>query len=176
MRMRASPLSFLASAILLFLAASETSGQRVPGAPVTDWDQTRREYTIAVMRDYDMVMTEWRETLSRGEVSKAADLYAAGAVLMVSGEAPVQGRDSIRAWLTRTAPSVVEIRTSLSDFVASDNLAYATGPVACTLRQEGSLAERTITGHHVTVLVRENRRWKIRSQVLKYEVEQPPGK
>jgi ketosteroid isomerase-like protein len=173
MRLIRTPI--VAGAALLLLAAAEGSAQHVPGAPVTDWDRTRREYTIAVLRDYNSVMSEWRERLSGGEAAKAADYYADGAVLMVSGEAPVQGRDSIRAWLVRTAPNFVDLRTALSDFVASDNLAFATGPVAYTFRESGSVAQKTIAGHHVTVLVRENRRWRIRSQVLKYDQEPATG-
>lgn len=163
----------LAAALLLLLAPA-AQAQHVPGAPVTDWERARRDYTIAVLRDYNAVMSDWREILTEGDGNKAADFYADGAILMIPGEDPVQGRDSIRAWLRRAAPDIVDIRVALSDFVASDNLAFATGPMIYTFRETGSVAQRTISGQHVTILVRENRRWRIRSQVLRYE-KQPPA-
>jgi ketosteroid isomerase-like protein len=165
----------LVAAGFLLLFAPPAQAQHVPGAPVTDWERARRDYTVAVMRDYNAVMSDWREVLSNGDGSRAADLYANGAILMIPGEEPVQGRDSIRAWLGRAALDIVDIRLALSDFVASDQLAFATGPMIYTFRESGSVTQRTISGQHVTILVRENRRWRIRSQVLRYDKQPAAG-
>jgi ketosteroid isomerase-like protein len=150
-------------------AASPARAQHVPGVPATDWNRARADYTASVLRDYTGVINQWRETLDAGDGRSAAAHYAVGAILMVPGTPAIQGRDSIQAYLDRTAPAILEIRTGLTDFVASDHLAYATGPLMLTYREGATGPVHTVTGQHVTVLVREGRRWRIRSQVLRYE-------
>ena len=88
-------------------------------------------------------------------------------MLIVGGRPPVQGRDSIRSYLDGINATLVDIRTGLLDFVASDNLAFASGPVLYRYRDEAG-AIQSLTGSHVTVVTREGRRWRIRTQVLNY--------
>jgi uncharacterized protein (TIGR02246 family) len=159
----------LLGALLVTATAVPAHAQHVPGAPSIDWDRARNDYTASVLRDYNSVIAEWRETLDNGDVGRALSYYSDGAMILVPGSAAIQGRDSIRAFLQGFAPNVLEIRTGLTDFVASDYLAYATGPLMYTYRTGEAGPIHTVVGNHVTILVREGRRWRIRSQVLKYE-------
>lgn len=161
-------ITLLGTALLLAVPATARA-QHVPGAPSTDWERARRDYTASVLRDYNTVMNEWRQTLDNGDVSRALTFYSAGALVLMPGVDAVQGHDSIRSFLQRTVPNIIEIRMGLTDFVASDHLAYATGPLMYTYRTAATGPVHTVIGNHVTVIVREGRRWRIRSQVLQYE-------
>lgn len=156
-----------AVAALLSVAPSSMHAQLVPGAPATDWNRARTEYSLAVLRDYNALMEDWREALRDGTAAGSAEYYADEARLLVGESEPVQGRDAIRSYFERIGPSLLELRTGLTDFVASDHLAYATGPVLYRYRDEAG-ATRTAVGTHVTVIARDNRRWRIRMQVLNY--------
>lgn len=158
------------SAALLAAAPATSYAQLVPGAPATDWDRARNEYSLTVLRQYNELINEWREKFERGEGDRAAEHYAEQGRLILAGQPPLQGRDSIRSYFDSIEEGLIEIRTGLTDFVASDNVAYATGPIVYRFR-DGSGATRSRVGTHVTVLARENRRWRIRTQVISYESE-----
>jgi ketosteroid isomerase-like protein len=163
--------------LLIVPVATPAQAQQVPGAPSTDWERARADYNTRILREYTAFINQWRETLNGGDVDRALALYSDNAMVLVAGNGAVQGRDSIRAFLSGTMPRIVEILTGLNDFAASENLAYAAGPLLYTYRTGESGLVHTVSGHHVTVLVREGRRWRIRSQVLRYEepAAQPSG-
>jgi ketosteroid isomerase-like protein len=152
-------------------APASVAGQHMPGAAPLDLDRSRAEYTTAVIREYNLLMRDWRETLSDRTPDQTARFYADGALLLVSGETAALGREAIQGLFEEPLPQIVEMRTGLADFVASDNLAYATGPLMLIYRDRPGASVQTIQGHHVTVLVREGRRWRIRSQVLQYDAD-----
>jgi len=162
-------LALAIAALCLSTLSVAGSAQLVPGAPPTDWSTAQNEYRLTVLREYHVLISGWYSALNDGDAAVAAASYTDSALLLVSGHDAVQGRDSIAAFLGEFTRGVQEIRTGLTDFLASDRLAYATGPMIFTVRTAGSGAARSITGQHVTVLVREGRRWRIHSQVLKYE-------
>jgi ketosteroid isomerase-like protein len=166
--------TLIAAAISVSVLDTTGHAQVVPGAPPTDWSVAQNEYRLNVLRDYSALIGSWHSALSGGDLAVAAATYTDRAQLLVSGHQAVQGRDSIAAFLTEFTRPLADIRTGLTDFLASDRLAYATGPMILSLRAPGSGAVRTVTGQHVTVLLREGRRWRIRSQVLKYEAGHGP--
>ena len=165
--MRSAKMTVLVSVLMAAGAAGAASAQVVPGAPAIDWDRSRAEYTQAILGDYNELITEWRENFESGEARRSAEHYTEGAMLIVGGQPPVQGRDSIRSYLDGINATLVDIRTGLLDFVASDNLAFASGPVLYRYRDETG-AIHSLTGNHVTVVTRQGRRWRIRTQVLNY--------
>lgn len=152
----------------LVVGAAPAYAQHIPGAPQTDWDRATQEYTIEVLRAYNAMMQEWRDAWQAGNAQRAADFYADGASLLIEDRDLLQGKEAIRAYLETFLPGVVEIRTGLSDFVASDRLAYALGSVWYQIRGPSGGLE-SVQGTYLSVLVREGRRWRIRSQVFKSE-------
>jgi ketosteroid isomerase-like protein len=158
----------LAAALAVALPAAGHA-QHVPGAPTTNWEREHAEYNLKVLRSYNALVVSWRDALVGGDPGRAATEYSAEARLLVSGYPELTGRDSIRAFLDRQRDSLVDIRTSLAEFLASDRLAFASGPLVITWREGSAGGLRTLVGNHVTVLVREGRQWRIRSQVLRYE-------
>lgn len=154
-------------AAVLVSAPVEVRAQIVPGAPTPDWERQRHEYTADVLRAYDRLITEWRIAWDNGDVAAASDLYLDDAILFVGDTVPMQGRANIAKLLGRLIPVTIELRTGLSDFVASERLAYALGPFYWEVQESGTAASRIITGTIVTILVRDGRRWRIRSQILR---------
>lgn len=157
------------AAVALIAAPPALHAQHVPGGPTTDWNEAQNEYTRNILREYSALIDDWRVALSDTVRPRAATHYTEGAQLLMSGYPPVLGRDSIAAFLGRLAPDLIELRTGISDFMASDRLAFATGPLVYTWRDDDMGGMRSVIGSHVTVLVREGRRWRIRSQVLNYD-------
>lgn len=151
----------------LMLAPAMLQAQVVPGAPVTDWHRERQEFTADVLRAYDRMITEWRQAWQKGDVAAVSQFYLDDALLFVGDSLPLHGKTKFTPQLERMVPLTVELRTGLSDFVASDRLAYALGPFYWEVRESAGATSRVITGTHVTILVREGRRWKIRSQILR---------
>lgn len=143
------------------------SAQIVPGAPEIDWDRERHEFTADVLRAYDKLITEWRTAWDQGDVKRAAGLYMDDALFFVADTAPVQGRAQVERQLARMIPRTIELRTGLSDFVASDRLAYALGPFYWEVKESAGTTTRVVTGTVVTILTRDGRHWRIRSQIFR---------
>lgn len=158
-------IKLLATLALGAMLPTTSSAQIVPGAPQTDWERTRHEYTAEVLRSYNDVMAKWRVAWMEGDVDAVMDLYDEGAILMVDDSVPFEGRAAIERFVRSVAPGTRELRTGLSDFVASERLAYSLGPIYIEVAK--GAAVRSYSGNAVTILVREGRRWKIRSQILR---------
>jgi ketosteroid isomerase-like protein len=151
----------------LALAPATLYGQIVPGAPTTDWNRERQEFTADALRGYDRMISEWRTAWQKGDAAAVTEFYLDDALLFVGDTTPLQGKANFAQQLQRMVSLTVELRTGLSDFVASDRLAYALGPFYWETKDSAGSASRVVTGTHVTILVREGRRWKIRSQILR---------
>jgi ketosteroid isomerase-like protein len=153
--------------LLTTLAPVAAPAQVIPGAPRTDWERERHEYTAEVLRAYNEVIANWREVWLRGDANATADHYSARAILLIGDSLPLEGRPAIQQYLQRVVPRTIEIRTGLSDFVASERLAYAMGPFYFVVREADGGTQDVLTGTAVTILVREGRNWRIRSQILR---------
>jgi ketosteroid isomerase-like protein len=174
-RIARSALLAAVSATFLFslTAASAASAQVAPGAPAIDWDRERSEYSVEVLRSYNDLVRNWRSAWEKRDARAAAEFYSDGAYLMMADSALIQGKEAIQAYLGGKLPEIVEIRTGLSDFVASERLAYALGPFFYQYRRGGDGILQDVSGTIITVLVREGRRWKIRSQLFRIDTPAP---
>jgi len=155
----------LGAAVLFLMMTKAGYAQKVPGGSPTDWTREREEYTVDVLRAYNQLMTEWRNAWEHGDAKTVSSFYTDGAILFLPESEPIQGKELIGAFFEKSLPPV-EIRTGLSDFVASDRLVYALGPYWSQIR-DSSGQVRAVTGTCVTILVREGKRWKIRSQIFR---------
>lgn len=149
--------------LLSALSWSGASAQVVPGQSPVDWSRERREYTADILRDYNTTMTAWRAAWQRGDAASVAEFYSPAAYLFGPDQKVIQGKAAIQRHFAGGA-RMLDLRTGLSDFVASERLAYAAGPY--WYQQEVAGEIQTISGTYVTVIVRESGRWKIRSQVF----------
>jgi ketosteroid isomerase-like protein len=157
---------------VLALSPRALHAQIVPGAPPVDWQRERQEFTADVLRAYDRLITEWRAAWHKGDVKAVADFYQDDALFFVGDTVPLLGKANVEKQLQRMVPLTIELRTGLSDFVASDRLAYALGPFYWELKESAGTT-RVVTGTVVTILVRDGRRWKIRSQILRPQAAAP---
>lgn len=160
--MRFQRLIFSLSLLLCF-SWSGASAQVVPGQGSLDWNRERAGYTADLLRDYNSLMSDWREAWQEGDTSSLAALYSEGAYFFTPDQQVIQGKQAIQRHHATGAP-VLDVRTGVSDFVASARLAYAVGPF--WYQQEVAGEVRTISGTYITVMAREAGRWKIRSQVF----------
>ena len=159
---------------VLTVSSRDLQAQIVPGAPTMDWQRERQEFTAEVLKAYDRTITEWRNAWQKGDVAAVADFYLDDALLFVGDTIPLQGKTNFIKQLQRMVPQTVELRTGLSDFVASDRLAYALGPFYWEIKESaGATTTRVVTGTVVTIMVRDGRRWKIRSQILRPQSDVP---
>ncbi len=147
--------------------------QMIPGASDTDWNRERQLFTAEVLREFNAAMAEWRGAWQRGDARTVASFYSEGAYLVGVDGKLLRGRQAIEESLKAKLPKASEIRTGLSDFIASDRLAYAIGPFWYQY-QSPDQATETVTGTYVTVLVPERNSWKIRSQTFQREPSAEP--
>lgn len=155
--------------VLLFLASCllplRAEAQIVPGAPRIDWEKEHQEFTTDVLRAYNELIESWRGAWEKGDAKKASSYYSDGAFLFAEAQL-IQGKGAVEAHLVKLLPRIARVKTGLSDFVASDRLAYALGPVWYDLRGlDGSM--QPMAGTLLTVLVKEGKKWKIRSQIFR---------
>lgn len=146
------------------LLATPAAAQVIPGAPTVNWDRDRNEYNTEVLKAYNDVMQAWRDAWQGEDAKAMAALYSDRAHLILPDAELIQGRDSIQSELAKALPGVVEVRTGLSEFMASDRTAYALGPFWYRIRDGENT--RTLIGTYVTILIREGRTWKIRTQMF----------
>jgi uncharacterized protein (TIGR02246 family) len=155
--------------IALSFGAATAHAQIVPGAPSTDWEREGHEYRAEILKAYNELIDDWRSAWERGDARATAEFYSDRGLLVVGDSESLEGRAAIKRYLEGVAPRTLEIRTGLRDFVTSERLAYARGTFYLEVRARDGVNNQVLTGTAVTVLVREGRRWRIRSQVFSPE-------
>jgi uncharacterized protein (TIGR02246 family) len=70
----------------------------------------------------------WEVHFNQGDAAAVAALYAPNAELVMSGEAPIRGREAIRAAIDRMLHSGVKVRIGTDRAVTAGDLAYFYGP------------------------------------------------
>lgn len=161
-------ITFLAL-LQIVLALGTAHAQIVPGAPTTDWEREGHEYRAEILKAYNELIDDWRAAWERGDAKATTDFYSERGLLIVGDSASLEGRTAIKRYLEDVAPRTLEIRIGLRDFVTSERLAYARGTFYLELRVPAGMNKHVLTGTAVTVLVREGRRWRIRSQIFSLE-------
>lgn len=102
----------------------------------------------------------WETSFNRGDSAAVAALYAPDAELVVSGAAPIRGREAIRAAVDKMLQSGVKVRIGTDRAQAVGDLAYFYGPYSVSSRQ--GVVER---GTYVEVWHRTEGHWLIELDV-----------
>jgi uncharacterized protein (TIGR02246 family) len=156
---------------LAALALAAVSGALTPDSAIGQSNTERRssafmaEYYADVIQHVNDVMTDWRRAWREDDAEALAELYFEDARLVLPGRAPLVGGDAIRRFFRTELPGLGEVQTSSVDFDASGRMAYVTGNFFMEV-QDGSGSTETVTGVHLTVILRRQRAWLIRSQVF----------
>lgn len=153
------------AALALACAAGTARAQTLPGVEDVDFNAQTRDYNVAILREYQKVMDQWRQAWERKDARGLASIYTPAAYVVFEDGNPVQGSGAIQALFQSRLADKGSVRTGVTDFVASDRLAYAIGSYVYEEKEaDGTLRE--VTGTFVSVLVRDRDHWKLRSQVL----------
>ena len=158
----------VACAAISTLPPTNGTAQRIPGMPGGDGFSAaanQAEFLADVMFHTDSVLKEWRAAWADDDVDALLELYTDDAVLIFEQDEPVRGHEAMRAKLEALLRESGEAQVSIGDFDASGRMGMVSGLLTVQLRnQSGS---RTTTGIHLTVLTRDRRDWKIRTQVVR---------
>lgn len=102
----------------------------------------------------------WETSFNRGDSAAIAALYAPDAELVMSGAAPIRGRDAIRAAVDDMLKSGVKVRIDTDRAEAAGDLAYFYGSYQVLSKQ--AVQER---GTYLEVWRRTNGHWHIEFDV-----------
>lgn len=130
----------LALALLTLAAALALSGCHSHGADSPPLAQKR----------------SWEVSFNRGDSAAIAALYAPNAELVMSGVAPIRGREAIRAAIDTMLHSGVKVRIDTDRMAAVGDLAYFYGPYSVSSKQR--IVER---GTYLEVWHRYDGHWLI---------------
>lgn len=102
----------------------------------------------------------WETSFNRADSGAVAALYAKDADLVMSGAAPVHGREAIRAEVDKMLKSGVKLRIGTDRVEAAGDLAYFYGPY--TVSSDQGIVER---GTYLEVWHRTAGHWQIELDV-----------
>ena len=148
--------------------------QRFPGVPGGDGYSAaanRAEFYADVLLHTNELLTQWRQAWADDKLDEVLDLYTEDATFIFTDDPPVRGREAIREKLVSLLQQTGEVQAAYSDFDASGRMGLVSGLMTFQMQDANSL--ETVTGIHLTVLIRRGRDWKIRSQL--FRLDEPPG-
>ncbi len=168
-----------ASAVLAAVAVcpaplpAQTSSPGAPGGDGRGAGAFLAEYYADVITNMGDAMAEWRTAWREDDLEKTVDAYWEEAQILFPERPPIIGQFAIEEFYGELLPAVGEVQTSMIDFDASGRMAFVSGPFFYDVHRATGTPER-VEGTHVTVLLRKGRDWKIRSQIFRFNVPEPP--
>lgn len=157
---------FLLGLALLLCAPRAADGQVIPGGDPFERSAPQGTFYRDMLHDYNQVMERWRGAVVAADAKGLQRIYGPGSYLLLSDADPVQGVSAILGALRRSMPTVLGLRTGVTDFAPGEGVMYALGPYWLEFRTEVGEV-RSQTGTHLTVLVKQPGGWRIRTQVLR---------
>lgn len=124
------------------------------------------QYSAESMQDYQDVVKEWTAAWGREDARRAARLYVDDATFVPEGGVLVQGRREIEESLRELLPRRQNMQLQISDFEVRGTLLYGLGTYTYREPAEFNGGMRTVTGTYMTVMQRNGRTWRIRSQIF----------
>jgi uncharacterized protein (TIGR02246 family) len=125
-----------------------------------------RQYNVESMLEYHDLVREWSSAWARADVSRTARFYLDDATFVPEGGVLVQGRREIEESLRELLPKRRDLQLQISDFEVRGTLLYGLGSFTYREPVEGSAGMRTVSGTYMTVMQRNGRTWRIRSQIF----------
>jgi ketosteroid isomerase-like protein len=158
----------LALVLLLPAFPAALGAQVLPIPRQTDWEQERQRYLGEALREFNRMLNDWRAAAEADDARAASRFYTSAATLHFQEGAPAEGRAAIERKLQEVLPTIGGLRTGVSDFSASSNLAFAVGRFWYDEAGSDGIATG-VTGTYMVVAERQGRDWRIRSQMFKPE-------
>ncbi len=148
-------------------SAASASAQRFPGVPGGGGMSSathRAEYYADVLEHVTELLDAWRLAWAEDAIEDLLELYAEDATFVFGDDDPVVGRGPVGEKLASLLERTFSAQAAFLDFDASGRMAFVSGPVNFEI---GDGRRRTVSGIHFTVLLRQGRHWRIRSQWLR---------
>jgi ketosteroid isomerase-like protein len=151
-------------ALLLALRAAPLSAQLLPGGRSVDVDLQRSQFNGVMLKSIRTFTQAWQDAWPiAGSANRLVPLYSQDATIVQMGGALVSGSTAIRGLTDSLRTRIREATLAFTDYEASEGIAYVYGPLTMETRQLGAPA---VAGQHLTVLKREDKGFRIRSQLF----------
>ena len=155
----------LAVAGLLTGLGPSAGHAQAPGYQQLNPNSIRAEYMAEVLDRINELLADWGSAWANDRVDELVALYAEDAVLVPPDGDPVRGHTAIRDYFTAALPRHGSIEAFMLDFDASGEMSQVFGNYMLEMRAgDGAGGERR--GPMLTVYMRRNRTWLIRSQIF----------
>jgi uncharacterized protein (TIGR02246 family) len=136
-----------------------------------------RDADIKALRDTE---TKWNQAFAAKDPTKIASFYAAGAVLMVPGQAPVSGSDALldaEKQMTADPALALSFQADKVDVAQSGDLGYTRGSYTLTMTNPQTKKPMDDHGSYVTVYRKQaDGSWKAVSDIVVSAVPPMPAK
>ncbi len=124
------------------------------------------QYSVESMQEYQDVVRQWTSAWSRADAGRTARFYLDDATFVPDGGVLLQGRREIERSLREILPRRRDMQLQISDFEVRGTLLYGLGTFSYREDVEGTGGYRTVSGTYMTVMQRNGRTWRIRSQIF----------
>jgi CubicO group peptidase (beta-lactamase class C family)/ketosteroid isomerase-like protein len=164
----------LAPAVAVLLAVTPAAAQNpggLPGGRGVDTDVQRAQFTGVMLGVVRAQIGEWMDLWQAASPELLARHYTSTATLVPPGGRPVQGPEELAGFAAVSMATISDAGLTITDFDASEGIAYMYGAYSFTPRRAGELLA---TGHHVTLLQREGRAWRMRAQLYRPDGNRTP--
>ncbi len=128
--------------------------------------QEQMLYAAETLQEYQNIVRDMTTAWTRGNARDVARLFLDDATLVPQGGVILSGRREILPALQPLIDGRRNLRINLVEYEVRGTLFYALGSYTHTEPMDGNGATRNITGMVVTILQRDGRTWRIRSQIF----------
>jgi ketosteroid isomerase-like protein len=143
------------------------AAQDLPGGRAVDVDLHRAQFNALMIKTVREFNTAWQNAWPvSSSTNRIAEYYSSEATLLPPGGGLVSGQTAVRRATDSLRAHVREVTLALVDYEASEGFAYYYGSFELQPRLPTAAM---ITGQHFTVLKRESKGFRIRSQLLMAE-------
>lgn len=123
--------------------------------------------TAAIEATFDSIRTAFEDAVETGDFEVQAAIYAEDAIFSPPMEAPVRGREEIRAVLERSTPPGSTLEINPMDFrVLGPDVVYEYGTSTFTFTPEGAAEAQSMDVTYFVLFRRTGDRWEIEREVL----------
>ena len=148
------------------LCMPEVATAQLPGGAIVGPGRNAYEYAQRMQIDLAGYLRAWERSWDSESDPPLRDHYESDALVVQPNGRFVQGQEKVTKFADTMSELSAEAFTSMTDFEASEGIAYTWGPYAIVPREGDGTAD---AGSLLSILFRDNDRWRIRTQVFLHE-------
>lgn len=162
---RVSPLTTAVLLLGSLLVATPLAAQVIPIHGGSQ-RQDQMLYAAETLEEYQRIVRTWTSAWDRGNTRELARLYRDDATLVPQGGVILQGRQEIAPVLDSLVRDRNSFRINLVEYEVRGTLFYALGSFTYHEAGNGNGGAEPVSGTVMTILQRDGRTWRIRSQIF----------